>query len=162
MSRTIELAFKSTLDKLVTDLADKLTQLNPMQKQVFAFDLDDSANERQIQAGSEHALVYQYTNLSDDPAHPLYSAVFLVGAKTTADVGNYDMTTLLTDLRSLFFAQAYFDLYDYSAIEAGEDAGAVQGTLIIQSVDTGPQMFEKQSGIRLLEVHAKVMAYGDD
>lgn len=162
MSRIIELAFKSTLDKLVNDLAAKLTELNPLQKQVFAFDLDDTASERAMHAGAEHALVYQYTNLATAPRHPLYSVDFLVGAKTTDDLGNYDMTTLLTDLGEVFAENLYYELYDYSDVGEGEDPGEQLGTLMILSADTGPQLFEKQSGIRLLQISGKVVAHGLD
>lgn len=160
MSRNIEMAFKSTLDWIINDLAIKLSADLPSNRPVKAFDLDDSASERQVQAGAEHALVYQYTHLGG--ADPLYSAEFLIGAKTTADAGNYDMTTLLTELRDLFRGdcQSSFDLYDYSEVEEGQDPGEILGTLVIQDVGTGPQMFEKQSGVRLLAVTGKVMAYG--
>lgn len=162
MSRQIEMAFKSTLDFIVTGLAERLSIAHSAANPVFAFDLDDLANERQLQAGAEHALVFQYTNLAEDPIHPLYSVTFLVGAKTTADPGNYGMTDLLTDLRQEFPAMNHFSLYDYSAVGEGEELGPEMGVLVIQSVDTGPQMFEKQSGIRLLQVSGKVMAYGPD
>lgn len=162
MTRRTEISFKSTLDWIINDLAVKLSAALPPNNPVRAFDLDDAASERQIQAGAEHALVYQYTHLAEDPTHPLYEAQFLVGAKTTDDSGNYDMTTLLTDLRGIFPQGASFDLYDYSEVEEGEDPGPALGCLVIMSLGTGPQMFEKQSGIRLLAVSGKVMAYGDD
>lgn len=162
MSRKIELAFKSTLDYQVSQLATRLSAALPAQNPVFYFDLDDSSTERQVQAGAEHALVYQYTHLAEDPTHPLYSVVFLVGAKTTSDEGNYDMTSLLTEVRSLFRLGMDCPLYDYSEIEEGQQPGLQEGVLIVQSVDTGPQMFEKQSGIRLLQVTGKVIADGAD
>lgn len=158
MSRRIELAFKSTLDWIINDLAIRLSEGLPSNNPVRAFDLDDSASERQVAAGSEHALVYQYTHLTG--TYPLHSVEFLVGAKTTADEGNYDMTTLLTDLRDVFREQASFDLHDYSEVGEGEDPGELLGTLVILDVGTGPQLFEKQSGVRLLSVSGKVMAYG--
>lgn len=162
MTRKIELAFKATLDYQVSQLASSLSAANPANKPVLFFDLDDSSTERQVQAGAEHALVYQYTHLSEDPTHPLYSVLFLVGAKTTADEGNYDMTSLLTDVRSLFRTDMDCPLFDYSAVGEGDDPGEQEGVLIVQSVDTGPQMFEKQSGIRLLQITGKVIAYGAD
>lgn len=160
--RQVEMAFKSTLDKLVGDLAVELSNASPAAQPVKAFDLDDATNERQWQAGGEHALCYQYTLLREDPRHPLYEVAFLVGAKTSDDAGNYAMTDLLTDLGDLFKSGDSFELYDYSDIEEGQDAGESIGALIIMDVDTGPQMFEKQSGIRLLQIGGKVMAYGLD
>lgn len=160
--RQVEMGFKSTLDKLVNDLAIELSSASPAAQPVKAFDLDDSANEREWQAGGEHALCYQYTSLRESPRHPLYEAVFLVGAKTTDDAGNYAMTDLLTDLGDLFKSGDSFELFDYSEIEEGQDPGESIGVLIVGDVDTGPQMFEKQSGVRMLQISGKVMAYGLD
>ena len=156
--RQVEMAFKSTLDKLVNDLAAELSAAAPSANPVRAFGLDDATNERQWQAGTEHALAYQYTLLSEAPRHPLYDVTFLVGAKTTDDAGNYAMTDLITDLGDLFKSGDSFELFDYSEVEEGQDPGGQIGVLVIGSVDTGPQMFEKQSGIRLLQIEGKVIA----
>ena len=102
--------------------------------------------------------LYQYTLLSEAPRHPLYDVTFLVGAKTTDDAGNYAMTDLITDLGDLFKSGDSFELFDYSEVEEGQDPGGQIGVLVIGSVDTGPQMFEKQSGIRLLQIEGKVIA----
>ena len=65
---------------------------------------------------------------------------------------------LITDLGDLFKSGDSFELFDYSEVEEGQDPGEQIGVLVIGSVDTGPQMFEKQSGIRLLQIEGKVIA----
>lgn len=157
--RLVEMAVKSTLDHWVGDIAISLSQGGSSANPVRAYDLDDPSWERQGAAGSEHALVYQYTNLSEEPIHPLYGFTFLVGAKTTDDTGNYGITDLLTALREKLCLMDSVDLYDYSG-DADDPLGDRQGVMVITGVNTGPQMFEKQSGIRLLAVDAKVIADG--
>lgn len=156
--RDVEISLKSTLDKLMGDLAVSLSTGKP----VFSFDLDDPANEREIQAGSDHALVYQYNSLAEEPRHPLYSASFLIGAKTTDDPGNYQMADLLVDLRDLFKVGDSFPVSDWSEVEEGAPAPEESGVLIIKSVQSTPQSFEKQSGIRLMQVQAQMISYGED
>lgn len=150
------MAFKSSLDRIVGDLAEALSAV-PGVQQVLYFDLDDSDIGRQDAAGAPHALVYQYITLADDPRAPLYEGQFYVGAKTTSDDGNYAMTSLLTDVASLFEPNSFHDLYDWSGDERSEERAGVM--MITDAVPSG-QMFEGQSGIRMYQITAKVMMDG--
>lgn len=157
--RDILMAFKSSLDKLVGDLAEKLSLAAGGANPVFCFDLDDHDGMRQIQSGTEHALCYQYITLSPTPRHPLYECQFLVGAKTSNDSGNYDMTSLLTDVGDVFRPDAFFELFDWSVASA-DVSPTPAGVLIITDATPAPQLFENQSGIRLFQISGKVMADG--
>lgn len=156
----ILMAFKSTLDNIVTSLAEELSAADIISSAnpVRSFDLDDNESNRQVQAGAEHALVYQYITLAPDPRHPLYEANFLVGAKTTDDEGNYDLTTLLNAVTQHFREDTFFDLYDWS--EADTTTGPpteILGCMMIINAVPAAQMFENQAGIRMLQITAKVM-----
>lgn len=156
-SREILMAFKSTLDKLVGDLAAELSAAAPSANPVKFFDMDDHEGLRQVQASAEHALVYQYMTLAEDPSHPLYQAEFVVGAKTSQDSGNYAMTDLLTDIQGRFTKGAYFDLMDYSGETMPTE---LLGSMMLISCTPSPQMFENSAGIRVFQISAKVMANG--
>lgn len=150
------LHFKSTLDKMVGDFAEELSQ-QPGAAVVASFDLDDHDSVRQMQASTEQALVYQILALDPEPRHPLYEAVFYVGAKTTSDPGNYDQTFLLTELSAKFDIGSYFDIADWSGDTAPTETS---GAVMITACQPSPQSFENSSGIRVLQLSAKVMANG--
>lgn len=154
-SRVILMAFKSSLDRIVGDLAIQLSAAAPAASPVKSFDLDDADGLRQVQAGTEHALVYQFITLAPDPRHPLYTCEFLVGAKTSNDSGNYAMTDLLTDVSELFTPGAFFQLMDWSG---ADEPTEIIGSMMISDAVPSAQMFENQAGIRLLQVSGKVMA----
>lgn len=155
--REIWMALKSSLDKIVGDLAEQLSLTASAANPVRCFDLDDLEGLRQIQAGAEHALAYQLIALAPTPRHPLYSCEFLVGVKTTSDPGNYAMADLLGDVGSLFTSNSVFDLMDWS----GDTPPTEQlGSLYVLSAEPAPQVFEQQAGIRLYHVRGRVMANG--
>lgn len=155
--RDILMAFKSTLDRVVGDLAGQLSAAAPAANPVKFFDLDDHDGMRQVQAGAEHALVYQYVTLAPEPRHPLYGCSFLVGAKTSNDEGNYDMTSLMVDVNERFDIGSHHDLMDWSGDKAPTD---ILGSMMITDCAPSAQMFENQSGIRLFQITAKVIAHG--
>jgi len=155
--REILMAFKSTLDRVVGDLAVELSAAASGANPVKSFDLDDHEGMRQVQAGAEHALVYQYVTLAPAPRHPLYECSFLVGAKTSNDEGNYDMTSLMVDIGERFDVGAFIDLMDWS----GEfEPTETLGSLMITDCTPSAQMFENQAGIRMFQITGKVIAHG--
>lgn len=155
--RIIWMAVKSSLDKIVGDLADQLSLAAPAANPVRCFDLDDHEGLRQVQSGAEHALVYQLGTLPPAPRHPLYSCAFLVGVKTTDDPGNYAMADMLVDVGSLFTIDQTFDLMDWSGDVVPVD---ILGSLYITGCEPAPQVFEQQAGIRMFAVQGRVIANG--
>lgn len=65
-------------------------------------------------------------------------------------------------LRDLFKVGDSFPVSDWSEVEEGAPAPEESGVLIIKSVQSTPQSFEKQSGIRLMQVQAQMISYGED
>lgn len=144
-------AVKSTLDKIVRDAVESqgLDQIN-----VAA--VDDVADFESVLKSREDAVLYQLVRLSPWPRSPKFEATFNIGAKTTDDGANFDMTRILGELNAVFQLGARFELRDYSGEEASERMGAM--TLI--DADVTPQQFDKQSGIRMLSCRAAVLCNG--
>lgn len=151
--RDVYLHVKSTLDKLIGDYAEELSNA-PGASQVLSFDLDDHDSVRAMQASNEQALVHQILTMDPDPAHPLYAIQFLVGAKTSQDPGNYQQAFLLTELHSRFDLGTTFNIADWSQ----EDEPTEEtGTVYVTACSPSPQSFENSASIRVLQITAKVM-----
>jgi hypothetical protein len=143
---------KSTIDKAGVDIATAFgggTQF---------VDLDDSVKVAELMSGSQSAIVWTLLTLGEDPIAPLYSLTFGIGAKTTTDPGNYNMTDLLDAVKAVIQKGSSMAIRDWSP---GGDSGAVaHGTMFITDVFVDPQLFDKESGIRLISVAAKAVDDG--
>jgi len=140
------LAVKSTIDKRGVDIA---TQLN-----VSAFvDLDDTANAATKLQGTDNVIVWQFSSLDEDPFDPLYTLMFMVGAKTTTDPSNYTMMQFVSAVKAVFKNQTRIVIHDYS----GEVAGLEAGDMFIVQSGVEQQEFDKESGYRFVAVVAKVV-----
>ena len=146
--------FKSTLDHIMGGLAVELSVNGRM---VACYDADDQDMIKEIQTGSDQALIYQYAHLSGEPSHPLYGVQFYVGAKTSADPGNYDLTYLLDEVYGRFEQGSMHDLADWSGVDAPTEPA---GVLHIISCSATGQTFENQANIRMLAIRGKVISYG--
>ena len=144
-------ALKSTIDKSGVDIA---TAIGGGIKFV---DLDDTVNTADIMAGQDSAIVWTMLSLDDAPIAPLYALHFGIGAKTTLDPGNYNLTELLDAVRAVMEKGKTIPIKDFSP---GGDGSTQVGTITFTNISVDPQLFDKASGIRLISVAARVVDDG--
>jgi len=142
---------KSTIDKAGVDIA-------------VAFgggtrfvDLDDTVNTAELFASDDPAIVWTWLSLDDSPVPPLYLLNFGIGAKTTLDPGNYSLTTLLGAVSGVMKKGSTLAIKDYSN---DGDGTTHRGTMTFTDVSVDQQLFDKESGIRLISVTARVVDDG--
>lgn len=143
---------KSTIDKAGVDIATAFggdTQF---------VDLDDSVKVDELMSGSQSAIVWTLMTLEEDPIAPLYSLTFGIGAKTTSDPGNYNMTDLLDAVKGTIQKGSSMVIKDWSP--GGDSGVSSHGTMFFTDVSVDPQLFDKASGIRLISVSAKAVDDG--
>lgn len=149
------LAVKSTLDAVMNEIKTSFLATYPS---LLACDLDDTAETDNVLAGSAPALVWRINSLQEDPIDPLYHWKFLVGVKTTKDSGNYNLSDLMARLAAAMSAKRdTIIIMDYSGDLVDGLPTEKLGSVRITSVDTTPQQFDHQSGVRLLSINAKVI-----
>lgn len=142
---------KSTIDKAGVDIAVAFGGTEFV-------DLDDSVKVAELMSGTKPAVVWTLLTLGEDPIAPLYSVTFGIGAKTTTDPGNYNLTDLLDAVQAVIRKGASIDVRDYSP--GGDSGAAKHGTMFITNVYVDPQLFDKESGIRLISVTARAVDDG--
>ena len=143
---------KSTIDKMGVDIAETYGN------NTLFVDLDDTVNIAEVMAGTDSAIVWSMLALTEEPIAPLYLLHFGIGAKTTSDPGNYNMSDLLDAVKSVFEKGKTLDIRDWSP--GGDGGAAKRGTLSVADVSVDPQLFDKASGIRLISVTARVVDDG--
>ena len=150
------LAVKSTLDHEMASVV--YPPLHAETADLQHCDLDDNTQTSDVLGNAKPAIVWRNLSFSEDPTDPLWSWKFLVGVKTTQDAGNYDLSALLTKLSGHFILHKHdLKVRDYS----GDATPTVNlGSVHIISVDTTPQQFDQQSGLRLIAINAKVIRCG--
>lgn len=142
-------AVKTTIDKLVHDLADEFPDF------ALAVGLvDDSANFEEVLGNARPAILYQVARLNGRA--PKFDLTFHVGAKTTDDASNFRLTKIVEAMNDKFYNGAWYALHDYSGDVASEKLGAM--TLVEANVM--PSQFDKQSSIRMMSCQAKVLCRG--
>ena len=141
-------ALKSTLDKKGFDLAaaEGLTLV----------DLDDLVTTSELFHTNRNALVWEFSGISPDPAHPLYGFHFKMGARTVSDAANYNILRLVDDLSAAFEVGTRHEIHDLS----GAVAGPLVGTMFVTDIRVDPQMYDKDSGIRMVSVSGKCIRLG--
>jgi len=148
------LALKSTLDKVMLDLRAELLPAYPT---LLAVEVDDMAETDVAQKSDAPALIWSFGTLAPAPRAPMYRVEFMVGAKTTADSGNYILTALLTKVRQKFTSDTTLTLLDLSGPVAGTNP---VGFLHVASNEIAPQEHDRQSGLRYALVRGSAVAYG--
>lgn len=149
MVELFELALKSTLDKACTDLAAEI-DLDQF------VDMDDLVNTQEVYANEYSALLWQFMSLDEAPMEPLFNLYFMVGVKTALDPANYQMMSFLSSVKRVFRKGGSLDIMDYSGeLEPTEVLGNIYFT------DTGldNQVVDKDRGIRMVTVEARVMKF---
>ena len=142
---------KSTIDQSGVDIAEAFGGNTKF------VDLDDSMNTAELLAGTDSAIVWTMLTLDDAPVHPLYLLNFGIGAKTTLDPGNYALTKLLDAISGVMEKGKTIPIMDYST---GGDAVTQRGTMTFTDISVDQQLFDKESGIRLISVTARVVDDG--
>ena len=144
---------KSTLDFLVREAI----RAAGLEGAVGVTEVEDVAEFEKVLQASGPAIVYQVVRMNPDPRPPKYLVGFNVGAKTTDDGANVDMTKLIADLNATFREQERFNLYDYTG-DASEGLPIHQrGAVLITSADITPQQFDKMAGLRMISCQAKAV-----
>jgi len=139
---------KSTIDKAGVDIAQVFGQ------GVKFVDLDDMVNTQAMLASDDSAIVWQLLTLDEDPVDPLWMIRFGIGAKTTTDPGNYGLAELLDAVHTRIKKHGKLDLFDFSP---GGDGVTKEGDMYFVDVSVDPQLYDKQSGIRLISVTARAV-----
>lgn len=156
MADDFPLILKSTIDKLVSDKVAALAGQFPGLQWA---EVDDMLQTDEVFKGDTPAVLWQLGSVFESPRAPLYGIEFSVGAKTTADPGNYQLIALLGQIRDVFDAGVSIQLYDY-ARELTDPADTVsKGYLRISANEIAPQQFDRQSGIRYAIVRGKAVKY---
>jgi len=141
-------ALKSTLDKKGFDLA--ATEGLPL------VDLDDLVTTSELFHTNRNALVWEFSGIAPEPVDPLYGFHFKMGARTVSDAANYNILRLVDDLASVFEVGARYEVHDLT----GAVAGPLVGTMYITDIRVDPQMYDKDSGIRMVSVAGKCIRLG--
>jgi hypothetical protein len=147
---TFLVALKSTLDKVGNDLA--LAQTPP----VTFVDLLNVVNTQALFESEDDALVWEFMTLQESPRDPLYQAHFDIGARTVNDPANYDILTLVGQVKTVLPYGQRIEIRDYS----GLTQGPVVGIINVISVAVMEQTYDKVSGIRMITVIAKATRLG--
>lgn len=157
MADDFPLILKSTIDKLVSD---KVTALQVDHPTLLWAEVDDMLQTDAVFKGTGPAILWQFGTVYPDPRAPLYGVEFTVGAKTTADPGNYLLIDLVAQIRDAFQAGYAFQLYDFAREQAEAADTVSKGFLRVVDNEIAPQQFDRQSGIRYAVVRGKAVQYG--
>lgn len=142
------LALKSTLDKVVKDLATT--------KSVEYFDMDSEMFAENMLLTDASALGWSLTGLSEAPVDPLWNVDFDVCGKTSIDPAQYVSLDLISAVQDVFQQGKAFSIKDYS----GAVAGVTElGQLLITGVMVRPQQFDRVAGLRVVSVAGKAMRW---
>lgn len=142
---------KSTIDKAGVDIA------NAYGGGVGFVDLDDQVAVDALLSGNNSAVVWEVIALTEDPVAPLYQLQFGIGAKTTADAGNYNLSDLLDAIHTTIKKDGTLDVIDYTP---SGDGTTKRGYIYFTDVSVDPQLFDKASGIRLISVSGRAVNNG--
>lgn len=136
-------AFKSTIDKIGYDIAQI--------RSLPFIDLDDLSASEGLFKTSRDAIVWEFLGFSPAPTEPLYDFGFRIGSRTVNDAANYNCLTLVDDLSKEFYVNSRHPIQDLTGAVAGPELGY----LIVGDIRVDPQMYDKQSGIRMVLVTGK-------
>lgn len=141
---------KTTIDTMGVQIA--LATDPQIPENLQHVNLDATSGVEEVLKSKDPAIVWQLASLRENPRRPLWSLVFLMGAKTTEDMSNQLMSVLISEVQKVLPAgQRIPILYNHGS-------GAVdEGTIIIQSSGVDEQEFDNQNGIRFMPITAAVI-----
>jgi len=129
---TFLLALKSTIDFLGTSIAQAQV---PAVKFV---DLGNQVNTQTLFASESDAIVWEFMTLQEAPQDPLYRVHFNIGARTVNDPGNYDILSLVGQVKVAFPVDSRINIFDYS----GAVVGPLLGILNVSSISVMEQAYD--------------------
>lgn len=144
-SSKFPLAVKSTIDYIAMQIASPIN--------LTVVDMDAAGLFAELLESDETAIVWAIGSLSEAPMDPLWYVDFDIGVKTSLDPAQYKSLDVLGALTNTFKVGMQFEIKDYS----GDEVGDLYGSLFISSVITSPSQPDRLSGIRLINVQARVM-----
>lgn len=139
---------KSTIDRMGFSIAQAYGS------GTHFIDLDDTAADQASVTSGGKAIVWVLDTLEPSPRDPLFTLMFSIGARTLDDPGRYTMADLLDAVGSAFTQGGTYPIYDYTP---GGDGATKRGDFTVVSMNTDPQMFDKQSGLRMITIVAKAV-----
>lgn len=146
------LSIKSTIDKMMFDVTNDL--LMDGVTDIRTADLDDVQQTSEVLGGDMPAVVYQFQDAAEEPRDPLWRVNFMVGAKTTADSGNYKLHRLHSRITSLFPVGSDFKIMNYAQ---DSSPSVVEAIATVVDTEVLPQQFDQQAGIRISRIGIRVM-----
>lgn len=156
----LELALKSTLDYYCNQVSVRIRQNgDPEVASLLSDGLDNLVTIDANTKNKAPAVLWHGGTLKPAPLDPLYEFDFSVGVKTTNDDANYVMAKLLSLLSSSFQVGTDIPILDYS-VKADDLVGMSEvGAILITNSTSQPMLYDNQSGLKMLNLTAKVMRY---
>lgn len=155
-----ELALKSTLDYLCGQVAESLRNSgDPDLTDLLSDGLDNLVTIDANTKNNQPAVLWQMGHLKPAPLAPLFEVALSIGVKTTNDDANYVMSKTLSMLANQFKVSTDFQIYDYSVKASDLQGQEPLGVLLITDTSSNPMLFDNQSGLKLLDLQAKVIQY---
>lgn len=143
-----ELALKSTLDKIILDLAAT--------HGYQYLDLDGAYLMSDVMESDAAALAWSLSHLIENPRAPFWHAEFEVGGKTSNDPAQYISVGIISLITSVFAVGNQIDIMDYS----GPTPPTLKlGYLLVSAAGMVPAQFDRISGLRLMQIQAQVFQY---
>lgn len=146
MNEKALIALKSTLDKVVKDMADAAD--------LEFLSLDGEELEIVLANSDTRCLAWGLTSFSPSPVDPLYLVDFAVGSKTSRDPGEYAGIDINSKVAGQFSVGSDIPVYDYSGTAAPTEK---LGYLVITAVTLAPQEFDKTVKVRLTMITARAV-----
>jgi hypothetical protein len=138
-----KLAVKSTLDKIMKDVADSLS--------ISFFDLDGVALVSDVFESEASALAWSLLTFHDAPVPPMYFIEFESGGKTSNDISQYISMSIVDAISDKFCSGKSYDIMDYSG---QSQPTKVLGNMYISGCGVAPAQTDRGSGLRLVRIQA--------
>ena len=142
------LALKSTLDKILLDIATA--------NGYEFFDLDGSYLTPEKTESEKPAIAWSLLSLSEAPRDPFWNLQFEAGAKTSNDEAQYVSLEIVSIVQELFTVGSSFPIADYSGTNIPTQN---LGEIIISHSGSTPAAFDRASGLRSIHVMATVQRF---
>lgn len=152
MNPVFDVAVKSSLDKLLNDVA--------VANGWMYFDIDGAYLTPEIVESKAPAIVISYPGLTANPRDPFYAAVFEVGARTADDPFQYLSKNILGEISLALEVNKGLFIYDHSGSVSG---AALLGELIPTSQTPSPSRFDQVSSLSMYQIVAmcqRFVSYG--
>jgi len=138
MSAVWTISVKSTLDKLLNDLA--------LANSMGYYDLDGAYLSPDQAESKDATLISRFLGVSPALRDPLYQGSFQAGVSVGDDPAQYASLKYMSILLDMFRIGAGFDVYDYSGAVRSENR---IGLIVVTAVVPSPTEFDQVSSQNL-------------